>query len=137
MITASPRGEREISCTNIIDVFITASLVCLEQANDVCAARHPPLAASTGLPFLLVELSSLAALGRSPEILPEMSRDLPRGGVRTSRAACPPTAAGSLPRSLPAPSPRSRGVPSAFEALAAGGAATLLPPKVLAYVRLD
>jgi len=71
-----------------------AALIGLE-ANDVCAARHPPLAASTGLPFLLVELSSLAALGRS------------------------------------------RGVPSAFEALAAGGAATLLPPKVLAYVRLD
>mmetsp|Transcript_10971 Transcript_10971/g.35785 ORF Transcript_10971/g.35785 Transcript_10971/m.35785 type:complete len:243 (+) Transcript_10971:173-901(+) len=71
-----------------------AALIGLE-ANDVCAARHPPLVASTGLPFLLVELSSLAALGRS------------------------------------------RGVPSAFEALAAGGAATLLPPKVLAYVRLD
>lgn len=48
---------------------------------DIATTVHPPLVASVGLPFVVAELASRAALARAKPVLDFIARSLPRDGA--------------------------------------------------------
>ena len=51
------------------------------DTTDIATMVHPPLVASVGLPFVVAELASRAALARAKPVIDAITRSLPRDGA--------------------------------------------------------
>ena len=74
------RAPEPLSCRS--ELPLAAAAACLSLGvEDLLTTRHAPLVASVGLPFLIVELASPAALARARPDRAAHERTLPRDGA--------------------------------------------------------